>query len=126
MSVAVERLPRVSTVFDLEVYKRAYKISITLHKVTLDFPKFEQYGGLGDQMRRASRSVCANLAEGWGKLTSENERRQFIRTAHGSAVEMQVWLDYCRDVDYVDGAMVQAFRQEYMEIGAMLRGLMAK
>jgi four helix bundle protein len=79
-----------------------------------------------DQMRRASRSVCANLAEGWGKLTSENERRQFIRTAHGSAVEMQVWLDYCRDVDYMNEVDVAAFQKEYSEIGAMLRGLMAK
>ena len=50
MSVEGRSLPRVRTVFELDVYKRAYRISITLHKLTLDFPKFEQYGGLGDQM----------------------------------------------------------------------------
>jgi four helix bundle protein len=55
------------TVEDLEVFKRAYALSLELHRASLDFPKIEQYGGLADQLRRASKSVCGLLAEGVGR-----------------------------------------------------------
>ncbi|TGV76028.1 four helix bundle protein, partial [Mesorhizobium sp. M2D.F.Ca.ET.145.01.1.1] len=51
---------------DLEVYKRAYMVSLTVHKATLAFPKIEQYA-LADQLRRSSKGICANLAEGFAK-----------------------------------------------------------
>ncbi|TGP25104.1 MULTISPECIES: four helix bundle protein [unclassified Mesorhizobium] len=49
---------------DLEVYRRAYAVSLEVHKATLVFPKIEQYA-LADQMRRSSKAICANLAEGF-------------------------------------------------------------
>ena len=52
---------------DMEVFKRAYALSLTLHQVSLTFPKIEQYGGLADQLRRSSKSVAALIAEGFGK-----------------------------------------------------------
>ncbi len=51
---------------DLEVFKRAYRVSLAVHRRSLKFPKIEQYA-LGDQVRRASKSVCTNIAEGFGK-----------------------------------------------------------
>ena len=48
---------------DLEVFKRAYRVSLEVHKATLHFPMIEQYA-LGDQIRRASKSICANIGEG--------------------------------------------------------------
>ena len=48
---------------DLEVFKKAYRISLDVHRRSLDFPPIEQYA-LGDQVRRASKGICANLAEG--------------------------------------------------------------
>ncbi len=51
---------------DLEVFQRAYKISLDIHKASLSFPSVEQYG-LGQQIRNASKSICANIAEGFGK-----------------------------------------------------------
>ena len=51
---------------DLEVFKRAYRVSLEVHRMTLKMPNIEQYG-LADQIRRASKSICANLAEGFGK-----------------------------------------------------------
>jgi 23S rRNA-intervening sequence protein len=58
---------QVSSVEDLDVFRRAYAISLDLHLASLKFPKIEQFGGLADQMRQASKSICANLAEGFGK-----------------------------------------------------------
>ena len=48
----------VSTVEDLEVFRRAYVISLDLHQASLKFPKIEQFGGMADQVRRASKSIC--------------------------------------------------------------------
>ena len=62
---------------DLEVFKRACWVSLELHKVTLRFPKIEQYA-LGDQMRRASKSICANIGEGFGK--QRQSRAEFTRS----------------------------------------------
>jgi hypothetical protein len=53
-------------VWSLEVFRRAYALSLDLHWASQGFPKFEQYGGVADQLRRASKSVCALLAEGSG------------------------------------------------------------
>jgi four helix bundle protein len=54
---------------DLEVYKMAFTTSLSIHKSSLEFPKIEQYA-LADQMRRASKSICANIAEGFAKQQS--------------------------------------------------------
>ena len=52
---------------DLEVFQRAYKVSLEVHRKSLEMPQIEQYA-LADQMRRASKSICVNLAEGFAKL----------------------------------------------------------
>ena len=56
----------VSSVEDLEVFQRAYRASLEPHRASLQFPKIEQFAGLADQIRRASKSICGNLAEGFG------------------------------------------------------------
>ena len=56
---------------DLTVFKRAYRVSLEIHKVSLEFPKIEQWA-LGDQLRRASKSIPANIAEG---LASRSNQR---------------------------------------------------
>ena len=62
----MERAKLVRSFEDLEVFKRAYRVSLEVHRLSLAFPKVEQYA-LGDQVRRASKSICANIAEGFGK-----------------------------------------------------------
>ncbi|MBZ9716957.1 MULTISPECIES: four helix bundle protein [Mesorhizobium] len=72
---------------DLEVYKRAYVVSLDVHKATLAFPKMEQYA-LADQLRRSSKGICANLAEGFAKQThSKPEFARFISMAMGHAAK---------------------------------------
>ena len=113
----------VSRVEDLEVFRRAYTLSLEVHRASLDFPRIEQVG-LADQIRRASKSICANLAEGFGRQQqSRPEFRRFLIMSIGSADEMQVWVLYCRDLGYVDREMAERWRGEYQEIARMLSGL---
>jgi len=108
---------------DLEVFKRAYRISLEVHRSSLGFPRIEQMA-LGDQVRRASKSICANLAEGMGKQSvSKAEFRRFVWVALGSADEMRVWIRYCFDLGYIDEATWTRWRDEYQAIAKMLHGL---
>ena len=108
---------------DLEVFQRSYRLSLAIHRVSLDFPRIEQFG-LADQVRRASKSIAANIAEGCAKShRSPAEFRRYLLIAVGSADEMRVWLRYCLDLGYIDDTLWQEWRDEYQEIARMLHGL---
>ena len=108
---------------DLEVFRRAYRLSLEVHRASLEFPRIEQFA-LADQVRRASKSICANLAEGFGRQQqSKPEFRRFLMMALGSADEMQVWTLYCRDLGYVDSDVAERWRGAYREIARMLTAL---
>lgn len=117
------RTKSVATFDDLEVFQRAYEISLDLHRASLTFPKIEQFG-LADQVRRASKSICGNIAEGFGKRRrSTAEFKRYLLMAIGSADEMQVWIKYCLDLEYVDRKLCARWREEYRQIAKMLQGL---
>jgi four helix bundle protein len=108
---------------DLEVFRRAYRLSLEVHRASLEFPRIEQFA-LADQVRRASKSICANLAEGFGRQQqSKPEFRRFLMMALGSADEMQVWTMYCRDLGYIGADVAERWQGEYREIARMLSGL---
>ena len=108
---------------DLEVFRRAYRLSLKVHRASLEFPRIEQFA-LADQVRRASKSICANLAEGFGRQQqSKPEFRRFLMMALGSADEMQVWTMYCRDLGYIGADVAERWQGEYREIARMLSGL---
>jgi four helix bundle protein len=108
---------------DLEVFRRAYRLSLEVHRASLEFPRIEQFA-LADQVRRASKSICANLAEGFGRQQqSKPEFRRFLTMALGSADEMQVWTMYCRDLGYIRADVAERWQGEYREIARMLSGL---
>ncbi len=108
---------------DLEVFQRAYKVSLEIHKASLKFPTVEQYG-LGQQIRNASKSICANIAEGFGKRSySTAEWIRYLKIAVGSGDEMRVWIRYCLDLGYVDESIWSTWSTEYKEITRMLQGL---
>lgn len=116
----------ISRARDLEIYKKAFASSIDLHKISLDFPKNEQYE-LASQIRRASKSICANLAEGFAKQKySKPEFKRFIYIAIGSCEEIFVWLDYCKALGYVSDDKFTNLTTEYEEINAMLNSLYNK
>ena len=108
---------------ELEVFQRAYRVSLELHRVSLEFPALEQRV-LADQLRRASKSIPANIAEGFGKQRlSKAEFNRFLMMAVGSADEIRVWLRYAYDLGYLEEAQWQAWREEYQVIAKMLQAL---
>ena len=87
---------------DLAVFQRAYRLSLDIHRATLMWPVIEQHA-LCDQMRRASKSICANVAEGYGRQKqSKAEFKRFVWMAVGSSDEMRVWVRYALDLGYID------------------------
>jgi four helix bundle protein len=113
----------VSTFDDLEVFQRAYGISLDVHRASLQFPGIEQRV-LADQIRRASKSICGNIAEGFGKQRrSAAEFKRHLLMAIESADEMQVWVRYCIDLNYIDLETGAKWRDEYRQIAKMLQGL---
>jgi four helix bundle protein len=109
---------------DLDVFRRAYAVSLALHRASLGFPKIEQYAGLADQMRRASKSVCALIVEGVGRQAhSPKEFSRYLSMAIGSAEETRLWLRYAVDLDYVELAQAEGWREEISQIIRMLQGL---
>ena len=108
---------------DLDVFQRAYALSLAVHRASLAFPRVEQFG-LAEQVRRASKSIYANLAEGFGKQRdSSAEFKRFLLMAIGSSEEMQVCIRYCKDLGYIDDHAVVAWYGGYKEVAKMFRGL---
>ena len=111
---------------DLEVFQRAYRASLDIHRASLSFPAIDQRV-LGDQLRRASKSICANVAEGYGRQKrSKAEFKRFLQIAIGSSDEMRVWARYALDLGYIDEATWRRWRDEYQTITRMLHSLSSK
>ncbi len=104
---------------DLRVYQESYEMGLQVHRLTLGFPDYERYE-LGSQMRRASKSIPANIAEGYGRRAGEREFKHFLTNALGSSDEMKVHLDYARDLGYVDEAGHRELYERYQAVSKQL------
>jgi four helix bundle protein len=90
---------------DLEVWKKAMELVTDIYKITQTFPKEELYG-LTNQLRRASVSVPANIAEGWGRGTTKGYI-QFLRIARGSLLEVETLMTISYNLGYVNAQDLQ-------------------
>lgn len=86
---------------ELEVYKLAFDAAMQIFRLTKNFPVEERYS-LTDQIRRSSRSVCANLAEAWRKRRYEGAFELKLSDAEAEAAETQTWLEFAVECDYLD------------------------
>jgi four helix bundle protein len=109
----------------LDVFKKSYQLALELHHLTLKFPSHEKYE-LGQQLRRSSKSIPVNIAEGMGKQESQADVRRFVRIAIGSCDESRVWLEFARDLDYIPKSKQQEYDLRYREVGRMLQGLLSR
>ncbi len=108
---------------DLEVFEKAYAASIEIHQTSKAFPKEEQFS-FTSQIRRSSKSICANIAEGFVKQGQSSAKfGRFLSIAIGSAGEMLVWARYAKDLGYVDTETASRWRMEYESIVKMLQKL---
>ena len=107
---------------DFEVFQRSYKASLAMHKLSLTFPKIEQFG-LANQLRRATKSIPMNIAEGYGKDSTSTEFKRYLSIALGSNNEVRVQLKYCKDLGYITPEDFAKYDNEYKQIGNMLYSL---
>ncbi len=107
---------------DLEVFKRSYQFALQMKKLSLNFPPEEKFS-LTDQISRASRSIPANIAEGWAKRNFVPVFKRHLIDSIGSKAEIQVHLMMARDFDYISEETYTSLFRETDEIGKMLYAL---
>jgi four helix bundle protein len=107
-------MDKIQTHRDLEVYRKAFDTSVTIFHLSKTFPKEETYS-LTDQIRRSSRSVCANLAEAWRKRRYEAAFISKLSDAEAEAAETQVWLEFAVKCGYMDPDAARPLYQAYDE-----------
>ena len=109
---------------DLKVYQLAYKLAMEVFTQSKSFPQDERYS-LTSQIRRSSRSVAANIAEGFRKRQYPSMFVSKLADSDAEATETQVWLDFARDCGYLPPERHKDLTAGYDEVGRMLGSMMA-
>ena len=109
---------------DLRAYQLAFKLAMEIFQESKSFPKEEKYS-LTDQIRRASRSVSANIGEGYRKKRYPRMFVSKMADADGEATETQVWLDFATACGYLSQERQEKLIAGYEELGRMLGGMIA-
>ena len=110
---------------DLNVYKRSYSLALKIYEIAKTLPKEEQYG-LSSQLRRAATSIPLNIAEGYGRKSSEAEFKHFLRTSLGSCNEVRVLVDMLKDLSLISNVLYQELSDEYHILARQLYNLIKK
>ena len=110
---------RIQKHTELEVYQKAFDVSMRIYQLSKEFPKEETYS-LTDQIRRSSRSVCANLAEAWRKRRYEAAFIAKLSDAESEAAETQVWLQFAVECAYLGRDRAVPLYQAYDEVVRMI------
>lgn len=110
---------------DLEVYVRSYRLAMRIFEITRSFPKEEIYS-LTSQMIRSSRSISANVSEGWAKREYEHVFKQHLIHSLGSTSETRTWIDFSYDCGYIIKDIHIDISEELDVLGKMLTNLHKK
>ena len=86
---------------DLRVYENSIEVAMKLFEISKKFPREEQYS-LVDQIRRSSRSVCANLAEAWSKRRYKRAFLAKLNDCEAEAAESRVWIEFAFRCEFID------------------------
>ena len=108
--------------FELEVYRKAFRLTGELFRLTKRFPKEETYS-LTDQIRRSSRSVCANIAEAWRKRRYPASFVSKLTDSEGEAAETQTWIQIAVDCGYLSREEGKSLVRSCDEIIRMLASM---
>jgi four helix bundle protein len=112
-------MEKIKSYKELKVYQLAYDAALEIHELTKTFPPEEKYS-LTDQIRRSSRSVCANIGEAWRKRRYPKSFVAKISDAETEATETQIWLDFSASFQYVHSEIHNNLYDRYEHIQAML------
>jgi four helix bundle protein len=108
----------------LKVWEKSHRLTLQLYKFVGTLPSVERYG-LADQIRRASTSIPANIAEGCGRSTDGDQAR-FFQIAMGSASELDYHLLLARDLGFLSAEEHGSLSNDLVEIKKMLSGLIGR
>lgn len=110
---------------DLKVYQLAYSLAMHIFEESKSFPHEERYS-LTSQIRRSTRSVAANIAEGFRKRQYPNMFVSKLADSDAEATETQVWLDFARDCGYLSIERHNELTGRYEEVGRMLHAMIER
>jgi len=114
-----ERNSKIVRHTDLDVCRRSFDVAITIFRLTKKFPAEEKFS-LTDQVRRSSRSVAANIAEGWRKRRYAASFVNKLNDSEGEAAESQSWLQFAVECEYLEPDEARMLYQQYDDIIGML------
>lgn len=106
---------QIRTYKDLRVYQNAIESAMKIFEITKSFPIEERYS-LVDQIRRSSRSVCANIAEAWRKRRYKAAFIAKLSDAESEAAETQVWLEFATRYNYMELSLASELESAYDQI----------
>src|ERR1700730_4981691 len=112
----------IKTYKDLKVFRESYRLSLKVSRTTRKFPGPEQFE-LARQLRRAARSVPANIVEGWAKRSSAAEFKRYLQVAIGSCDECKLWLEMSRGEGFLSAEECSKLENRFSVLGAMLKSL---
>ncbi|MBM4424839.1 MAG: four helix bundle protein [Chloroflexi bacterium] len=113
---------RIQNHTDLQVYQKAFAAAMKIYELSKGFPKEEVYS-LTDQIRRSSRSVCANLAEVWRKRRCEAAFIGELSDAEAETAETQVWLSFAVECKYLRREDAADLYKAYNEVIKTIVGM---
>ena len=110
---------QINSAEELRVYQRAYQLAMDIFSISRHWPTEERYS-LTDQVRRSSRSICANLREAWAKRRDEAHFLSKLTDCDAEAGETDTWIDFALDCGYLSSVDHDRLATACREIGAML------
>lgn len=114
-------MAKIATHKDLRVYQASFQAAMAIYQLSKSFPPEEKFS-LTDQVRRSSRSVCANLAEAFRKRRYPKNFVSKLSDCEAEAAETHVWLDFALACDYVTIEEYEKLYKEYdMILGMLVR-----
>jgi four helix bundle protein len=113
---------KIITHGQLEIYRKAFETALVIFELTRKFPREETYS-LTDQIRRSSRSVCANLAEAWRKRRYEAAFISKLNDVEAEAAETQTWLEFALACGYIKREVASDLSSAYERIIGTVVGM---
>ena len=107
---------------DLKVYQLSYQLALKIFEITKEYPKEELYS-LTDQIRRSSRSTPSNIAEAWRRRRYPKSFVNKLTDSLAEESETEVWLDFSKDLKYINKDKHSYFLEKYDEVARMLSAM---
>jgi four helix bundle protein len=117
------RIVQIKSAKDLIAYQKAYFLAMEVFRLSKTWPSEEKYS-LTDQIRRSSRSVCANLREAWSKRRYEAHFLSKLADSDGENSETDTWLDFAKDCGCLSPSDHVRLTAQCKEVGAMLGAML--